>query len=164
MDDIIVPRGSKVCIICHQQVSSGNAAKVREDVVIRSIRSIKKMLNISQNNELFVCEKDLETHKGKRKKFEKEFSVICAFAVMLVLLLNGLPLLGGRFELGTFISSIVIAALILLFAIVFKYAPAADAASGTVPSGAVVPKDLQEKKTAVARKQNQKYRKGENRG
>lgn len=119
------PRGSKICIICHKEVT-GKALKVKDDFIINSIRSIKKLFRVAQNNQLFVCDKDIAVHREKRKKFEKELLVISAIVVIIILLLNGLPLLSGRFQFSMLLSSIFIAILIIVFAILFKYAPAVE--------------------------------------
>ena len=118
-----IPKGSKVCIICHEVVTSGTAAKVVDDSVIKAIRGIKRLFGISQNNELYVCTRDMEKYREKRKKFEKEFMLMGAVALVIILLLSGVPLLSGRFQISLFISSLFIAILLFLFAVLFKYVP-----------------------------------------
>ena len=128
-----IPNQSKICIICHQVVSQGKAARVKDDAVIQGIRGLKRLLRIAQNNELYVCEKDLPVHAEKRKKFEKELLIIGGVAIAVLFLLIGLPLLSGRFDISLFVSSIFISFLIVLFGILFKYAPAVGAVADITP-------------------------------
>ena len=122
-----VVRDSKVCIVCQQKIS-GPAVMVKEDAVINTIRGIKKMFNASNNNRLYVCDKDLPAYREKRKKFEKDMMLIMGMAAVIVILLVGVPLLSGRFQLELFVSSIFIALLVIVFGIVFKYVPAVEEA------------------------------------
>ena len=62
----------KVCISCQKDMEGKRAVPVKEDRIIRVIRTIKKTLGIAQMNELFVCEIDLEEHVQRRKSFEKD--------------------------------------------------------------------------------------------
>lgn len=125
------PSWSKICIICHNEVKGGT--KVKDDFIINSIRRIKRLFNVAHNNQLFVCEKDFIVHAEKRKKFERELLIVSAIVVIILLLLNGLPLLSGRFQFSMFLSSIFIAILILIFTIIFKYAPATDETKSLAP-------------------------------
>lgn len=157
------PRDSKVCIICHDGVT-GNALKVKDDFIINSIRGIKRLFRIAQNNQLFVCNKDINIHKEKRKKFEKELLVISAIVVIIILLLNGLSLLSGRFQFSMLLSSLFIAMFIILFAIIFKYAPAVEETKDLV-SSIDTSKDMVSLKVQgekYKRPQKQKIKKGGN--
>ncbi|MFZ5500640.1 MAG: hypothetical protein ACOY58_01830, partial [Candidatus Micrarchaeota archaeon] len=61
----------KICVSCENDVAGKEAYPVKEDRIIRAIRSIKKALKIAQMNELYVCKDCLEAHGKKRKSFEK---------------------------------------------------------------------------------------------
>lgn len=155
-----IPTGSKVCVICHNEVT-GNAVRVKDDFIINSIRSIKKFFRVSQNNQLFVCGKDLNLHREKRKKFERELLIISAIVIIVLLLLNGLPLISGTFQFSMFLSSIVISILIIMFAIIFKYAPAAEETKATISSKTEVLKgDLGKQVEKYKHSPKQKTKKG----
>ena len=117
----------KVCVIQHkdgiQEIKGGTAAKVKEDALISGIRGVKKIFRIAQNNELYVCENDYEIVLQKRKKFEKNVVFIIVLSVIIMLVLVGLPLLSGRFELGVFFSALFIGILIIGGGVIFKYSP-----------------------------------------
>ncbi len=115
---------SKKCIICGKEVSGWNAARVKEDSIIASIRKIKQVLGVAQGNELYVCESDLRNHAEKRKKFERNVVISSTIAILVVLIIIGIPLLAGKFELITFFSSITIGILIIAVEILFEYTPA----------------------------------------
>ena len=146
----------KVCIMCHQELNSAatGAVRVKEDVVIRAIRSVKKVFRAAQNNELFVCQNDLEKHQEKRKRFEKEMLIISAIAVIIVILLSGLPALAGRFQLSVFMSSIFIAVLVILFAVVFRYAPAVEGTTGIAAKTTTVVRRVKNKKDKNKKAEN----------
>lgn len=115
---------AKICMICGKELKEGKAAKVKDDAVIKTIRDLKRRLGIAQNNELYVCEKDLVTHEKKRKKFERDMVIVSTVALLIVLILIGLPLLMGRFDIGTTISAIFIGLIIVFILALFEYTPA----------------------------------------
>ncbi len=46
----------KVCISCQADVEGKPAAPVKDDRIIRGIRTIKQKFGWAQNNQLFVCQ------------------------------------------------------------------------------------------------------------
>ena len=141
------PAKSKVCIFCHQVLTSGKAARVKDDPVINSIRGVKKLFHVSQNNELFVCEKDLQNHAEKRTKFEKDMLLFSGLAVVIFLVLTVLPIFSGRFQVSMFLSSVFIGFLIILFGVILKYAPAVEPPAVEPPT---VPPPLSRSATATS--------------
>jgi hypothetical protein len=131
---------AKVCIICQKEIS-GSASKVKNDGVIEFIRRIKNALKVAQNNELYVCETDMKPYLDRRKRFEKDVVMYGILAIAVVVLLVGLPLLGGKFELGVLIYSILLGALVFVLGALIKYVPAVE--SGTPEE---VPKAIKKKK------------------
>ncbi|MDO8553642.1 MAG: hypothetical protein Q7S22_02450 [Candidatus Micrarchaeota archaeon] len=116
----------KKCIVCQKDIVSGKAAKVREDRIIRGLRKIKQMFNIARNFELYVCEEDFQKNTDKRKQYEKNVIVYTILAVCLFLVLVGLPLLGGKFNILLLLSCALLSILVVLFALLFKYVPATE--------------------------------------
>lgn len=116
----------RVCIICHKEVGGKKAVKVREDNVIRGIRRIKKVLRIAKNNELYVCEDCLEEHTSRRRSFEKSMLFFGIIAALVILVFGGLLLISGRFDIGSFVSLLILGALLLSFSIIFKFVPAIE--------------------------------------
>ncbi len=116
----------QICIVCQKNVEGKPAVPVKEDFVIRSIRRAKTFLNIAQNNELFVCEDDLEAHRKRRKEFERSLVLFGVLAAIVVIVLLATLLMSGTLDIIAFLSAIAIGLFILLFAFVFKYAPALD--------------------------------------
>jgi len=118
---------ANICIVCKKEVApSGKALKIKEDRLIRSIRAIKNALHIAQNNKLFVCKDDLAEHNGRRKKFEKDSVVFGVAAVAIILVMVGLPLLGGNFSINIFLISILMGIIVFIFGAMFKYVPAVE--------------------------------------
>lgn len=113
----------KICIICQNEVAGKKAAKVREDRIIKAIRKLKALFKIAAGNELYVCEEDLPKHLKRRKSFEKNILFFGILAVFVVMLLLFIIFMSGRFNLWVIISSLFIGVFILLFALIFKYAP-----------------------------------------
>jgi hypothetical protein len=107
-------------------MSSSKCYKVKEDLIIKTIRNFKQFFRIATNNELFVCEEDLEKHNKKRKDFEKSIVFFGVLSAAVVILLIGTILLSGRFDVFAIFSAFLIGGFILLFAVTFKYAPAIE--------------------------------------
>ena len=116
----------RVCIVCQKDMAGKKATPIREDFIIKSIRKVKQTVNLATNNELYVCDDDMEEHKKKRKSFERSMIFFGVLAAAVVILLLGTILLSGRLDIFAIISAFVIGAFILLFSIVFKYAPNID--------------------------------------
>lgn len=116
----------KKCVVCHMDLTSGKAARVREDRVIRFIRKIKKTLNIARNYDLYVCEADFEKNNEKRKKYEKDIIIFTIVAVFVTVILIILPLISGTLSIPLFLSSIILGIMIVGFAVFLKYIPASD--------------------------------------
>lgn len=117
---------AKVCIICNKELSSGKAYRVKEDIIIRTIRKIKNALKIAYNNELFVCENDVKIHDEKRKKFERMLVLYIAFALIVVVLLIAIPLLAGTITIPGIFFSLLLGVILLIVPIIFTYAPARE--------------------------------------
>lgn len=116
----------KVCIVCQKEVDGKKAVKVREDRIIKAIRRLKSIFRIAAGNDLYVCEEDLQKHLERRKSFEKSMLFFGILSVFVVMLLLFLVVMSGRFNLLVILSSFAIGAFILLFALVFKYAPGVE--------------------------------------
>lgn len=116
---------SKVCIVCEKEIS-GTATKVKNDGAIDTIRKVKNMLKIAKNNELYVCEKDLQIYVERRRKFEKDLVAYGILGIAVVVLLVGIPLLGGKFDIVILIYSIILGTIIFGLGALIKYVPAIE--------------------------------------
>ena len=114
----------RVCIVCQKEVKSG--ARVREDPAIRLIRTVKRLLGIARNNELYVCAQDIPAHAQRRKNFEKNLIIASVIGALLVLVLIVLPLLAGRLDVIGLVSALFIGVLIVLAVVFFRYTPAIE--------------------------------------
>ncbi len=133
---------ARVCIICQKEVS-GAAAKVKNDNVIEIIRKIKNLLRVAQNNELYVCANDMGAYAERRKKFEKDLVAYGILAAVVIILLVGLPLLGGKFDIIVLIYSIVLGAIIFGLGAMIKYVPAIE---HNMKTDEVIEKKISQKK------------------
>jgi hypothetical protein len=134
----------KICIVCQKDMEGKPTVPVRDDAIIRSIRKVKQSLNMAQNNELCVCEDDVPAHEKRRKEFERSLVLFGVLAAMVVILLVATLLLSGRFDIVAFLSAVLIGVFILLFAIVFKYAPALDRPDEARGKKPKLPEELEE--------------------
>jgi hypothetical protein len=116
----------KICIFCEKDVEGKEAVRVKEDQIIRSIRRVKKALRIAQMNELYVCKDDVKKHMERRRSFERAMLLASILAGIVILLFISTLILSGKFDLGSFLMVLVIAAFILVFPLPFKYAPALE--------------------------------------
>ena len=119
---------NKVCIICKKDLGSKNvkeAKEISDDFVIRAIRKIKNTLKIASNNKLYICKEDLETHKKRRKSFEKSLVLSVVIALLVFFGLALLPVItSGTINLGSIALGLVIALLLILLCGFLKYVPA----------------------------------------
>ena len=119
----------RVCIVCQKDVSGKSAKPIKEDNIIRMIRAVKQVLRIAANNELYVCEDDLAIHLQRRRSFERSIILFGVLSAIVVVLLIGTMLLSGRFDIWAILSAFIVGVFILLFAFVFRYAPAVEGVS-----------------------------------
>lgn len=145
----------KICIFCEKDVAGKEAVPIKEDQIIRTIRKVKKALHIAQMNELYVCKDDVKKHLERRRSFEWTMLIAAILAGGVILLFILAFIFSGRFDLGSFLMLLVIAAFILIFPLPFKYAPALEG----IPSPPLFPLkkgEKTERKEAPAAKAEQK--------
>ena len=123
----------KVCIVGKEELKSGYP--IKEDAVIKVIRTLKKKMKIATGNELMVCAKHLEEAKKKRKEFEGSIiklvalvSVIAVIAIMLAIINNTFNLLPATFAL------LILLGLLMVVLALFRYYPAVDEGKKLAPS------------------------------
>lgn len=119
-----------VCIICREKLKPSElkrAKKVKEDKLIKTIRSIKQGLNIASNNKLYVCEKHVEEHKKKRKEFEKGLIFTAIMGIIIFLGLVLLPIFtSGNINFVSMLLGIFIAVMLTALHGFIKYTPAVE--------------------------------------
>jgi hypothetical protein len=115
----------KVCITCQKSVEGKKAVRIREDRIIRTIRSIKQALHIAQMNELYVCEGDIKAQLERRRAFEKNLLLASILAGIVFLLIVASLLLSGNFDPVVLLYAVVIAAFVISLPL-FGYAPALE--------------------------------------
>lgn len=135
----------RVCIVCETDVEGKRAVPVKEDRIIRVVRAVKGYFGIAKMNQLYVCEADLPKQNERRKAFEKSMLFASVLAALLLVVVLGLLLISGRFEIWSILSAFIIAAFVLVLP-VFRYTPAVEAAA--LPP--LPPVALQQKPPAVA--------------
>ncbi|MEM3422240.1 MAG: hypothetical protein QXF35_02150 [Candidatus Bilamarchaeaceae archaeon] len=118
--------GEKVCIECGNLVYGKKAVKVKDDIILKILRDIKRATKTAKENELYVCEDDLKKNQQKRSEFLKSMLIfgIAAAAVLLLSLVS--IILSGVFNIGLLLFGFVVAATILLLVIITKYTPAVE--------------------------------------
>lgn len=112
----------KACIICLKEVESGTP--VEDEPLIIAIRKVKQRFNIAKNNELVVCQNDMEEYLKKRKKYETNIAIYSVIAAIVVGAFIFLPLFLGTFSLPSIITSIGFALFIIILPIISSYTPA----------------------------------------
>lgn len=122
----------KVCISCETDVSGKKAYPIKEDRIIRAVRSIKKALNIAKMNELYVCENCLAKHKARRQSFEKSMLFASVLGGLIIIVMLGMMLLSGKLDPWAVASSFVIGGFVMLLPF-FRYTPAVQLPPGQEP-------------------------------
>ncbi|MGV8085135.1 MAG: hypothetical protein ACP5N9_02675 [Candidatus Bilamarchaeum sp.] len=115
----------KVCVVCEAALEGKKAYPIKEDNIIRAFRKIKKAFNVAKMNELYVCEDDFKKHQQRRKSFENGLLLSSVLAGLLFVVVLGLSLFSGRFDLWSLFSAIVISIFIICLPL-FKYVPAVE--------------------------------------
>ncbi|MCX8202415.1 MAG: hypothetical protein N3G74_01240 [Candidatus Micrarchaeota archaeon] len=118
---------AKICVIGKEEIKGSNYKPIRDDVVISSIRKIKRFFKVAAENELVVCDKHLEEAVKRRKEFESSIvkivavtAVIAVIAIILALLNNSLNFIPAT------ISMVILLFILLLFVSLFRYFPSVD--------------------------------------
>lgn len=117
---------SKKDIITKEDITSGEAYKVKNDLVIESIIKLKKFLGTYQGNELYVAKSSLEEYKKKRKEFEQSL-IFTSILIALIWLIGILSIFNNLSNLAQIFSTILMLFLItflLIIMIIFtRYIP-----------------------------------------
>ncbi len=134
-----------VCIVCQNERDGKPApkdvlrrieregAEVSDDVVIRSIRRVKKAFNIAQNNRLVVCPDCMDEHVKKRKNFEKWLVIYGALGATITLI----TFLVAPDKLRGIFIGLLLTAAILLFGVMTYYHPALKSYSEKKPESGI---------------------------
>jgi len=112
---------AKVCIISEKVVES--SYPVEDDLVIGTIRFIKRSLGIAKNNELVVSAEHIEEYRKKRQAYERKIAFYGVIAAIIFVILGIVPIFGGGFSLPSLIVGIALAVLIILLAVVTSHTP-----------------------------------------
>ncbi|NYZ60540.1 hypothetical protein H0O01_02475 [Candidatus Micrarchaeota archaeon] len=115
---------ARVCWLCEKEVADGTPLK--NDVVIRFIREMKRKVGILKGNELVVCSEHLAKYAEKRKKFERNLVLYATVGVLIAIGLPVLPLVAGApFEPMTICFSVLLGGMVLALSIL-NYVPALE--------------------------------------
>lgn len=115
----------KICVSCEMEVEGKKAFPIREDRIIKIVRTIKKAVGIAKMNELYVCEACQDKHTVRRKAFEKSMLFASVLAGLIVVVVLVMLLLSGKLDVWAVVSAFIIGVFILVLPI-FKYAPALE--------------------------------------
>lgn len=130
----------RICIYTQKSVEGQLAVPVKDDRVIRTIRTIKRFFGIAQMNELYVSVPHIEEHKKRRSSFEKSLLFASVFAGLIIVAVIVSLVLSGRFDLWAIISAFIISGFVLALPL-FKYSPALQPGNPVLVGGAAgVPK------------------------
>ncbi|MHA2067589.1 MAG: hypothetical protein ACXABY_24760 [Candidatus Thorarchaeota archaeon] len=137
----------KVCVSCQSDVEGKKALRVKEDRIIRSIRTVKRFFNIAQLNELYVCEDDIKKHMERRRSFEKSLLFASVFAGIIFVLVVAVLIMSGNFDMWAFVSAFIVGGFLLVLPI-FKYAPALEGKDAVIVPRSREPKKAPKKRPA----------------
>jgi uncharacterized membrane protein len=144
----------KACIYCQKSVEGKRAVKVREDAIIKTLRNLKRSLNMAKENELYVCEEDFKKHQERRKSFQTSLIIFSIAAVLVLLLAIVSMVISGNINLLGLVSAIIIGLFLVIFAVVFRYAPEVESQEmvlvGVSPAAAPIAKPKEEQPKAAA--------------
>ena len=116
----------RVCIVCEKEVKDNDFVRVKDDVIITTIRKVKTLLRIVKNNELVVHQECEQEARKRRTQFERRLLFSVLFSAFIVVSFNVLPLLAGKFSLNVLLSSLVLAVFPPIIVILTSYFPALE--------------------------------------
>ncbi len=116
----------RVCIVCEKEVKDNDFVRVKDDVIITTIRKVKTLLRIVKNNELVVHQECEQEARKRRTQFERRLLFSVLFSAFIVVSLNVLPLLAGKFSLNVLLTSLVLAVFPPIIVILTSYFPALE--------------------------------------
>jgi fatty acid desaturase len=116
----------RVCFVCQKEQRSGQGTPVKDDIVIRAIRRIKKAFGISTGNVLVVCDNCLEESKKRRQKFERSLLTFGGLGAVLGVILLIASILSGKSLIAILQSIILLVFLVVVFSLfsLLQYHPA----------------------------------------
>lgn len=126
---------TKVCIITkeadgtpvkHQKESDG--IPVKDDLILRSIRRVKQMLNISTGNQLVVCGGHIEEARKRRAKFEKSMMTASGIGAIFGIVLLVIAILSEKsiFDILRAIFLLVLLVVVMAALSLYQYFPAVE--------------------------------------
>ncbi|MDD5340723.1 MAG: hypothetical protein PHV13_05795 [Candidatus ainarchaeum sp.] len=124
----------RVCISCEADVSGKKAWPIKEDRIIKAVRTVKKALGIARMNELYVCANCLGKHRARRQAFEKSMLFASVLGGLIVIVMLAMVLISGRLDIWAVVSTIVIGAFVMALPL-FRYAPAVQMPPGEPSPG-----------------------------
>ncbi|MEM2174616.1 MAG: hypothetical protein QXI58_03205 [Candidatus Micrarchaeia archaeon] len=110
-----------ICIICQKEALG---FPIKEDIVIRGIRKVKKTFGIAKGTTLVVCDEHVEEGFKKRERFEKNLLTYCGIGGIIGIILIIASILTGRDILGilsSIVLLIVLVGVMLLFSLAYYF-------------------------------------------
>jgi len=116
--------GKSVCIVCEKEKEG---VPVKEDNIIKFIRSIKKRLGVAKGYSLDVCSDCWAKYEEKRKNYEKSMLTWLVIGAALIVIMLLLIILTGWINFVNMITTILMLAILLgiMIGLVFisRYVP-----------------------------------------
>ena len=120
---------AKVCIICGNETKGGR--HVADDAVIRFLRWAKRSLHIAKNNELMVCDADMEAYMKKRQGYERNLAIYMVIAGIVLVLLVFLPIFTTGFSAYAVLMGLLFAAILIILPVLTSHTPALEEGAAT---------------------------------
>jgi len=116
---------AKICII-HQKESDG--IPVRDDFVLKAIRSVKKAFRVSTGNQLVVCKAHIEEAKKRRAKFEKSLVTSAGIGALFGLIMLVISIMSQRsiFDILRSILLLVFLVIVMAALSLYQYFPSIE--------------------------------------
>ncbi len=121
---------TKVCIV-HQKPSDG--IPVKDDWVLKTIRTIKRALRISTGNQLVVCSSHLEEARKRRLRFERSLLTSAGIGAVLGVILLLVSIFSNRSILNILQSLVLLVFLVVVMSAfsLYQYFPAFEEKRGS---------------------------------
>ena len=116
---------TKVCII-HQKPSDG--VPVRDDIILKAIRRLKRAFNVSTGNQLVVCSAHLDEARKKRSKFERSLMTSAGIGALFGIIMLAVAVLSQKsiFDIVRALVLLVFLVVVMAALSLYQYFPALE--------------------------------------
>jgi len=113
-----------ICLICKKEK---RGVPIKDDIIIKSIRKIKRGLHIEKGNQIVICNECAGEYLERRKSYEKSLTTSTIITIVLFVSFLFLSILAGNLTIISLIKTIgltIFVGILLIGINLLRYVPA----------------------------------------